>query len=126
MKNRNKPWLIGGAISLFTFFVHLIGGQITLVDPLLNSGLDLQVRTEWLAAWHIVTVFLLFASVVLLRSGLNPQSDDGKVVEFISWCFVGFGVVFIAASVFQQCFAPQWILLIPIGVLGLSGARKLN
>ena len=43
MKNKNTYWIIAGGISVITFFVHLIIGQIDLINPLIESGLTTQV-----------------------------------------------------------------------------------
>jgi hypothetical protein len=76
--NRNMYLLIAGGINLFTAILHTIGGQLDLVNPLMNSNLTDQQKAEWIAAWHLVTIMLFFTSYVIIKNGL------GKIRYFIS------------------------------------------
>jgi hypothetical protein len=35
MKAKNSYWVIAGILNLITFFLHLVGGQIDLVNPMI-------------------------------------------------------------------------------------------
>ncbi len=125
-KKKNNYWIIAGAISGFTAVVHLIGGQLTLVDPLLDSNLSGQVKTEWLSAWHIVTFTLFLTAYYLLKYGMNPEKNSNvEVARLIGILYLLFSVSFILSSLAMNIFAPQWILLLPIGLLTLAGRKKL-
>jgi len=122
---KNNYWLIAGVINLFTAILHLIGGQITLVDPMLQSELSVQVKTELVGAWHIVTIVLFFTAFVLLKHGLKPHNEQGKsLIQFIGLNYLLFAGCFMISSVKFTQFAPQWILLLPIGIIALLGNRS--
>ena len=70
MRKKNIFWIIAAILNLLTAFVHTIGGQLDLVNPLLKSDLSEQAKTEWLGVWHMITIFL-FATTYYLRSCLN-------------------------------------------------------
>lgn len=124
-KNMNMYWISAGLINLFTATLHLIGGQITLVNPLLNTELDKLVKTKWLGAWHMVTVILIVTSFVFLQFGIKGRKDQNKeLLKLISYLYILFAITFIVVSSFQWAFAPQSILLFPIGILGLMGIKK--
>ncbi len=120
LENKNIYWIIAGIINSFTALLHIIGGQLDLVNPLLTSNLNLQTKTEWLGAWHIVTVILIVSSYYLLKYGLNTlQKRNSDVIQLIGILYILFSITFIISSLFMKTFAPQWILLLPIGVLSL-------
>jgi hypothetical protein len=125
MKKRNIYWIIAGAINLLTLFVHLIAGQIDLVNPLLNSELQLQVKTEWLGLWHAVSVFLLFHTFILLRFGLNKtKTPPLDLLKYLGWFYILIAVPFVVVSGIQSILAPQFIIFLPIGILTLFGIKK--
>lgn len=124
MKTKNIYLIIGGVINLFTAFLHIIGGQLSLVDPMVASNLDSQVKTELVAAWHMVTIILFASSLVLLRQGFAPSKPSSAVVISIGYLYTLFALTFIVVSLAYGMFAPQWILLLPIGVLAFLGDRK--
>ncbi len=123
MKNLNKYWLIAGVISAVSFFVHLILGQLDLIDPMLESNLSLQVRTELVAVWHMVSVILLATAVVYIYYGIK-NFPSSVMICLLSNLYLVFGIVFIISGLYYSIFTPQWILLMPIGVFGLFGIKK--
>lgn len=119
--------LFAGLINLGTAILHVIGGQISLIQPLLKADLETQVKAELLGAWHMVTLILLYTSYVILRNYVK-KIDFNQIVllRFIGYLYVGFGLPSIITSFFYGLLAPQWILLIPIGIFILIGIRKAN
>ena len=125
MKMRNRFWLIAGALCAFTAFVHLIAGQLDLVNPLMSSQLSNQATTEWLAAWHTISVLLVGSAGLLLFYGRQAHRAAAQpICILLGWGYVLFALVFIGVGLVQATFAPQWILLLPIGVLALIGAKR--
>jgi len=120
---KNKFLLAAGGISFFTAGLHLIGGQLTLVDPLLASNLIPQEKTEWLGAWHIVTILLFFFGYILLKNGLKPNIEDRSLIKWIGILCLLFSFAFIGASLGQQQHAPQYILFLPVAALVYFGNR---
>ena len=113
-----------GIINLLTSFIHLVGGQITLVNPLHNSNLEIQQKAEWISAWHIITILLFYTSYLLLRAGFTDTFKD--YLKPIGILYILIGIPFILSSIFYSVFAPQWILLLPIGILTMYGLRERN
>jgi len=125
MKTKNIYLIIGGIINLFTAFLHFIGGQMTLINPLNNSNLELQVKTELLGVWHMGTIILFLTSFLLLYFGFKQGKNLPKeLIKFIGYIYILFSVAFIVVSIINFQLAPQWTLLLPIGVLALVGIRK--
>lgn len=120
MKN-NYYLFSAGIINAITACLHIFGGQLDLVNPLWESNLDKGAKTQWLGGWHMITVMLVGTSLLLLQTKKHTQSI---VFIYIGYLYIGFGLSFIGASLYAQNLAPQWILLIPIGVLSLLGAKK--
>ncbi len=122
---KNKYWKIAGIISLLISLLHTIGGQITDVSPLLKSNLEDLVKTELLGAWHMVTITLFTTSFIFLYFGFKRKENPNiELLSFISYLYILFGLGFAIISLVQDTFAPQWIMLLPIGILGLIGIKK--
>jgi hypothetical protein len=118
-------WLIAGGINLFTAILHTIGGQLELVNPLMNSNLIDQKKAEWIGAWHMVTIVLFLTSYVLIKNCMGKNENrQTEIVKYIGFLYIAFSVPSIASSIFYKLLAPQWILLLPIGVLALYGIKN--
>ena len=65
---KNIYWFIAGILNLFTALLHTIGGQLDLVNPLLNSSLETQTKAEWFGVWHMVTILLFVTSYLVLKN----------------------------------------------------------
>ena len=120
-KKKNTFWIIAGALCFFTALVHLIGGQMDLVNPLLEADLTDQAKTEWLGVWHGITAILSLSAFYLVKHGLNPiRYQNSDLLQFIGILFILFSIAFILSSLWMKIFAPQWILLLPIGLLAIK------
>lgn len=116
---------IAGIINLFTAFLHLIAGQMDLVDPLLDSNITNQQKGELTGAWHIVSILLFFTAFIILQAGFkNKSSQNAKQLKSMAFFYILSGIPFIVTSMWLGIFAPQWILLMSIGILMLIGLRK--
>lgn len=124
MKNKNYWILTAGLLALFTALVHLFMGQVDLVNPLQESELSLQVKTELLGVWHMGTALLTLSSIVLFKNGLKYSLQNSSLLKFIATLYLLCGVAFIFACVYNSTFAPQWTILVLIGVLTLIGVKK--
>jgi hypothetical protein len=123
MKNKNIHWIIAGVVSALTFIIHLTMGQVDLVNPLMESELTIQVKTEFLAVWHLVSVVLLVTPILYFYYGFKNLSSS-LIICLLSNLYLAFGIVFILAGIYNSIFVPQWILLLPIGFFGLLGIKK--
>ena len=124
MKSKNTLLIIAGVLNLFTAILHLIGGQISLINPLLDSDIELQAKTELLGVWHMATAVLFATSVVLLYFGFIPGKSSKHLIKFIAYLYILFSISFIVVSIMYNQFAPQWTLLLPIGILSIIGIKK--
>jgi len=127
MNTKNKFWIIAGLINLLTAFVHTIGGQFDLVKPLLSTELNVQAKSEWMGVWHMITIFLFLTSFYLLRSGFGKsKADDSSSIKLIGILYCLISIPFIVSSIYFKTFAPQWVILLPIGMLSIIGLRKIK
>ncbi|RKN21703.1 hypothetical protein D7035_12430, partial [Aquimarina sp. AD1] len=69
---------IAGIINLLGAILHTIGGQMELVNPLLDSNISIQQKSELAAAWHIVTILLFLTSYIILKVGFLKDSNQEK------------------------------------------------
>lgn len=125
MKNKNLWWLSAGTLNLITALVHTFGGQLDLINPMLKSNLTNQVKTELLSVWHMVTTLLFITTFIFLYFGWQKNSKSNrKILSFTSYSYILFASVFVIISFVRTTLAPQWILLLPIGILGSIGIKR--
>ncbi|WP_325892983.1 hypothetical protein [Grimontia sp. NTOU-MAR1] len=122
-----NTWIFAaGIIGIFTSLVHIFAGQVDPVRPFLKSDLPDIPKATLLGCWHMVSAILVISGFALAYIGWFNLSSFQNIVIGISVSFVIFSLVFIAVG---WCFfkfqafikLPQWILLLPIGILGLIG-----
>ncbi|MCW4438234.1 hypothetical protein [Vibrio splendidus] len=121
-------WIFSsGLLALFTTLVHVFAGQIDPVRPFLKSKLDDIPKATLLACWHLVSVTLFVSSLMLLYVGWYGIDSLYFLIQLLGFLyilyasvFVAVGLCFFGAKVFVKL--PQWILLLPIGLLANYGA----
>nr|WP_229650211.1 hypothetical protein [Vibrio splendidus]MCC4882828.1 hypothetical protein [Vibrio splendidus] len=121
-------WIFSsGLLALFTTLVHVFAGQIDPVRPFLKSKLDDIPKATLLACWHLVSVTLFISSLMLLYVGWYGMDSLYFLIQLLGFLyilyasvFVAVGLYFFGAKVFVKL--PQWILLLPIGLLANYGA----
>ena len=125
MKAKNIYLKIAGFLNLFTALLHSIGGQLTDVNPMLKSNLNELPKTEVLGTWHMVTITLFPTSFIWLYFAYkHKEKPNIELLSFISYLYILYGIGFIIVSLFQGVFVPQWILLLPNGIIGLLGLKN--
>ncbi len=122
-RQTNIPWLIAGIIALLTAIVHTIGGQLDLINPLIQSSVNNQVELELIAVWHMVTAFLFVSAFIFLRAARQVKWQQ-QLPAFLGILYLLFSISFVVVSTVYGRFAPQWILLLPVGILALWGRPK--
>ncbi len=122
----NTYLLSAGAIGLLTSTAHIVGGQQTLIRPFLQSNLADDVKGCLLVCWHMISAYLLLSACLYLYAGFNHSPDRTLLLDALSASYILFTALFIAIG--SHFFGPrtlvklpQWILLLPIGTLGLLG-----
>jgi hypothetical protein len=130
MMKINKFLMASGVVAAFTAALHTFAGTPEIQEPLLNSAIPQSISLLLYACWHLVTATLILSAGFLVWSSLNKsKSNTGPLAIFISLMWISFGLVFVMVSlVFSGPSAllmlPQWVLLIPVGILGLIGYRN--
>ncbi|HFG1639917.1 TPA: hypothetical protein ACGFW1_003606 [Vibrio cholerae] len=122
-----NTWIFSaGVIGLFTSCVHIFAGQMDPFKPFLKSDLADIPKATLLACWHIVSAILVLCGFALTYVGwFNLDSFQNVVVgisvSFITFSFVFIGVGWYFFKIKTSIKLPQWVLLLPIGILGLIG-----
>jgi len=124
MKTRNYHLITAGIINLFTALLHTIGGQLDLINPMLSSSLNISEKTQLLGVWHMVTVILFSSSLLLLYYAFNKK--DRILIRVIGYLYILLSIPFIVISLLYGTLVPQWILLLPIGILSILGVKKVH
>lgn len=126
----NRPLLAAALLAGLTSAVHLFLGTPEVTAVLLRSNAPPVFNLMMFACWHLVSVALVLSTFALLWAA-RPRQDNSAMVRLISTMWLGFGVVFVVVALNyagpDMLFKlPQWVLLLPVGVLGMwgSGARS--
>ena len=117
-------------LAAATFVIHVVGGGASVWRPMAESALADEPRLVSLSVWHMSSV-AIGLSVVALGLGSLPRfaSRSRYLVIFVSLMWVGFGLCFVGTALTESvddAFSklPQPLLLLPVGILGLIGARS--
>ena len=122
---KNYYWLMAGIVNLFTALLHTIGGQIELVNPMLKSNLENQTKVEWFGVWHMITIILFLSSYLVLKNAIIEfQKRQTELMKYIGILYILLSIPFCISSIVHKLLAPQWILLLPIGILLYLGTKK--
>lgn len=122
----NRRLLVAGLLALFTAAVHLLIGTPEVHRPLLESHLSPDLKLMLYACWHLVSVMLAVSGVFLLRAcAASRNYHERELVVMLGLSWVAFGTVFLAFGLIYPGMLfrlPQWMLLLPVGVLCLWDA----
>ncbi len=125
MKARNKYWITAGILNLITFFLHLIGGQLDLVNPMLETSLSVEKSAQLVGAWNMVTIILIATSYILLSAGFGKKySANIELIKMVGYLNLSFCLPFIIAGFYYGLLVPQWIFFLPIGIFIMIGLKK--
>jgi hypothetical protein len=125
----NRPLLIAGLLATLTFAVHLFLGGADVAAPLLASALDEEPKLTLYAVWHMVSMALGLSALALFVGSLPRHEQPARyLVRFVSLLWCAFAIVCLVIAALQPGLdwflrLPQWILLLPVGLLGLWGSR---
>lgn len=117
-------YLIAAAIMGFTAIVHLFAGELDVHRPLLRLAETPEMQLYVTVLWHFISFYLL-ASTVVIAIAARSKNWRGAA-KFAGIHSFGLAGLFIVVGLihFQEVFtAPQWILLLPVGVLCLLPER---
>jgi hypothetical protein len=126
----NRLLLSSGLLAAFTAALHTLAGTPEIQEPLLSSSIPQPISLLLYACWHLVTVTLIVSALALIWSaGSKKTVKAGALPCFISVLWLLFGLVFVVVALWfsgpsMLLVLPQWVLLIPVGILGLLGDRQ--
>jgi hypothetical protein len=126
----NRTLLFTAILAAFTAAVHIFVGTPEIQKPLLQSALPQEVRLLLYTCWHLVSVTLSLSAVAFFVSAFANLSDSSRnMVKLVSFMWLCFGFVFVAVALLHSGVSmllklPQWILLLPVGALGLLGCSN--
>ncbi|MFF3455305.1 hypothetical protein ACFYXH_13415 [Streptomyces sp. NPDC002730] len=123
-------WLLAAGVTAFgVAAAHIVGGHRDVVRPLLSCGLADEPKGVLRAVWHMVSVDLVLSAVALVHLSLTDgTSGSGLVAWFVAAHFIAYAAAFLVITLSvgwsKPLFRlPQWILLLPVAVLTVAGAR---
>lgn len=128
----NKILATTSALAAFTAALHTFGGTPEIEVPLLQAPLVPEISLLLYACWHLVTVALTLSAIGLFISATPKHAVRSHYMAlFISFMWIAFGLVFVVVDIAYSGLSmllllPQWILLLPIGFLGLWGCARLK
>ena len=128
----NRVLVLAALIAAATTLLHVFGGGESIARPLLDSDLDDEVRLTAYVVWHMVTITLGASAVALALGALPTHAAAARyLVAVVAALWIGFGLIFLAVAATngggaERIFVElgQWIILIPVGVLGFWGLRR--
>lgn len=127
----NLRLLSAALIAGFTTVAHLFFGGADVVAPLLESPLPLNLRLTVFAVWHLTSLTLGLSALALLIGSIPRYAQSVRsLVLFISILWLGFAAIFAMTALSQPggewlFKLQQWTVLLPVGVLGLWGYKKM-
>ena len=121
----NRFWLTAGIINVIATIMHLIMGYIDPLLPLTQTWLNDVSMATLFAVWTMATLVMLVSSFNLVYIGIYPRKAGAKELALL-WggLYVSFSLVFVIVNVSYAFFSlPQWVLLLPIGLLAFYGRK---
>ncbi|MFD2178886.1 hypothetical protein [Veronia pacifica] len=118
--------LSAGILATLTSLVHIFAGQKDPIRPFMDSDLNEVPKATLLACWHMVSVMLVFSSIFYLYVGWYSFLHLYTGIFALSLTHLAFSVVFIVVGwnffgIRGLLKLPQWLLLLPIGLLSFFG-----
>jgi hypothetical protein len=126
----NLRLIIAAGLAAVTFGVHFFAGGADVAAPLLASALAPEPKFTLYAVWHMASAALALSSAGLFIGAIPRHVRASRyLVLFISILWCTFGIVFLVIAAAQPergwfLKMPQWILLLPVGLLGFWGGKQ--
>ena len=128
MRTISRQWIAAGLLAAFTAAVHVFAGTPEVMPTL--RAVPPAVGLLLLACWHLASVTLAASAAALLWSARCAARAEARVLaRWVATIWLLFALVFLAVAIAHWgwdgiAVLPQWVLLLPVGVLALSGARR--
>lgn len=121
-----NSWFVGGLglATLAVAVLHLVGGGRAVARPMLAANFDPVARETMYVCWHIVTLHLFAGGFALLGAAYVGATDGARVVvQVVSTLDLAYAALFVGVALRAR--VPrglvqlgQWMLFLPLGVLG--------
>ena len=108
-----------------TFALHTFGGEMTVHRPVLADALTAEMDLYVSVLWHGITAVIGSGSIALVFATLQKQPPK-PLLWLIGGQTLAVGLLFIIYGLFRTSslwVAPQWVILVPLGLLILWTAR---
>lgn len=108
-----------------TLALHTFGGEVTVHRPLLAEALTAEMDLYVSVLWHGITAVIALGALALIYATwrTNPPKPMlwliGGQTLAVGLLFIGYGLL----RTNSLWVAPQWIILVPLGLLILWTAR---
>ncbi len=119
MKTRH---IIAAGLMILAFLIHVIAGELTDIRALISTSMANVFKLEIRVVWHLVSIdFLISGAFLIIIHFKNSIDKNELLIDFIGLRMLLYGFLFFIMIIFTDVSllfqAPQWILLICIGLL---------
>ena len=122
----NRPVVVAAIIMGLTLGLHLIGGETTVHRPLLADGKTAAVDLYISVLWHSVSSLIALNTVALAYAAWKPGPHK-PILWLVGGQTLAVGLLFILYGLIRTSglwTAPQWIILVPLGLLTIWAATQ--
>jgi hypothetical protein len=122
----NRPVAVAAIIMGLTFGLHLIGGETTVHRPLLADGKTAAMDLYISVLWHGISSLIGLNTVALAFAAWKP-GPHGPILWLVGGQTLAVGLLFILYGLIRTgslWTAPQWIILVPLGLLTIWAAMR--
>ena len=122
--------LTAGILAIFTALVHVGLGTPSVQPLLLGPALPLPVGLLLLVCWYMAGVALAVSGIAILWSARQAERARTRpLLTVVASMWLLFGLVFVVVGLSFQgvrglLLLPQWVLLVPVGMMTARGARR--
>lgn len=120
------------ALATFTTIIHVMGGGYEIAGPAMRSDMEEVPRLVTYVVWHMASVSLGLSAIALTAASTGQRRKQFEpLVLFISAMWASFALCFLAVIITQEgddlfFNMPQWLLLMPVGLLGIWSVTRHN
>jgi hypothetical protein len=108
-----------------TLALHGISGEFTVHRPLLADAVSAEMDMYVSVLWHGITIMIALGTAALIYAALQ-KTPSKPLLWLIGGQTLGIGLMFVLYGIIRThslWVAPQWVIVIPLGLLILWTAR---
>ena len=118
-------WLVSASVLSFIIcLLHIFGGGPTTVPHLIEKSDQPGgvCRMTAYYAWHMVTITIAAQAVAFAMAARSPASNDLALFAASgALLFTIWSLMMIAIHKLKPLLFPQWILFLPVAIVGFIG-----